>query len=75
MAHHFRDLMGHAGVDPALNLAECFGNEAASFGRVQLRSIEAAGIIDHAGSVKKGRVVKIGLVCRVCELQQVIFIQ
>ena len=38
--------MWHAGVDTALNLAERFGNEAASFGRVQLRSIEAAGIVE-----------------------------
>ena len=39
-----------------------FGYQAASFGGVELRRIEAPGIVDHAGSVKKCRVVKFGLI-------------
>ena len=75
MAHSFGDLMGDAGGNRRFKLLHCFGNEAARFGSCELRGIEAAGIVNHAGSVKKGRVVKIGLVCRVRELEQVIFIQ
>ena len=67
--------MRNAGGNGGLQLLQSFVNEAAGFGGVELRSIEASGVVNHAGSVKKGRVVKSGLVCRVRELEQVIFIQ
>lgn len=75
MAHSFGDLMGNTGVDAAFNLAESFGNKAPRFGSPELRGIEAAGVVDHTGSVKKGRVVKIGARVAFCEAQQVIAIQ
>ena len=53
VAHHFGDLMGNAGGNGGLQLLQSFGNEAAGFGGVELRSIEAAGVVNHAGSVKK----------------------
>ncbi|WP_300890934.1 hypothetical protein [uncultured Muribaculum sp.] len=75
VADDLGDLMGNAGVDGAVNLSECLADESARLRSVEHRGVEAPGIVDHAGGVKKGRVVKIGLVCRVGELQQVIFIQ
>ena len=60
IAHRFRDLMGNAGGNGRFKLLQRFGNEAVSFGSIELRSIKAAGVVDHAGSVKKCRVVKIG---------------
>lgn len=75
MAHRFRHLIRDAGGNGAVNLLESLCDEAARFGGGKLRRVEAPGIIDHAGSVKKGRVVKIGLVWRVCESQEVVTIQ
>ena len=75
VAHNLRDLMGHAGVDAAFNLAECFGNKAARLRCVEHGGVEAPGIIDHAGGVKKGVVVKIGAWSPGRQFQQVRFIQ
>ena len=65
MADHFGDLMGNAGVNGALNVAERFGDKPARLRGCELRGIEAAVVIDHACGVKKGRVVKSGVLCPV----------
>ena len=58
VAHSFGHLMRYAGGDGGVELLVSLGNELAGLWGAELRSAESAGIIDHAGSVKKCVVVK-----------------
>ncbi len=67
--------MGNAGSDGRFKLLQRFGNEAAGFGSIELRRLKAPGVVDHSGSVKKCRVVKIGAGSSGGQFKQLLLIQ
>ena len=64
VADSFGRFVRYAGGNGGVELLVSLGNELAGLWGAELRSAESAGIIDHAGSVKKCVVVKIGVLCQ-----------
>ena len=75
IAHDFRHFNRQPCINPGFKYAERFGNHLACFRSVQHGRIKPPRIIDHAGSVKECRIVKIGARIAFCKAQEVVAIQ